>query len=53
MLINLIFSELVISLFGIPLDFIGSVTRGAAINHFLCSIQGSIHTFFGNNIYIF
>ena len=48
MLINLIFSEFAISVFGIPLDIIGSVSRGDAINETLCEIQGFTHTFFGN-----
>ena len=49
MLINLIFSELAISV-GLLLDFVGTLTEGTLIetNHHLCTLGGFIHTFFGN-----
>ena len=47
MLMNLIFSEFAIALFGMPLDFAGSITRGWTLNTLLCPVGGFIHTFFG------
>ena len=47
MLINLILSELAISLVGVPLDFVGSVSQGTFVSDVSCSIKGFIHTFFG------
>ena len=51
MFINLIFSELAVSLCGIPLDFAGSVTQGITNGQWLCPVQGFIHTFFGRYKY--
>ena len=47
MLINLIMSELVIALFGVPLDLIGSISHGTFVSDFSCSLKGFTHTFFG------
>ena len=47
MLINLILSELMISLVAIPLDLIGSIGHGTLANDTSCSLKGFIHTFFG------
>ena len=54
MLMNLIISELAISVFGIPLDFLGSITHGTVLNSLLCPLGGFTHTFFGkcNIIYL-
>ena len=47
-LMNLILSELAISLIGVPLDLIGTVTQGKALDSVLCPIVAFTHTLFGN-----
>ena len=51
MLINLILSELAISLVAIPLDLIGSISHGTLANDISCSLKGFIHTFFGEYLH--
>ena len=52
MLINLILSELAISLVAIPLDLIGSISHGTLANDISCSLKGFIHTFFGKYFHL-
>ena len=46
-LMNLIVSELLISAFGVPLDVIGLVIHGTAMNGILCPAAAFIHTTLG------
>ena len=52
MLINLIVSELAISLVAIPIDLVGSISHGTLANDMSCSLQGFIHTFFGKYFHL-
>ena len=47
MFIILILSEFSISVFGIPMDIVSSVSSSTIDNGYFCSAQGFIHTFFG------
>ena len=47
-LINLIVSDLLITIIGVPLDLIGTVTHGKALNDVVCPITAFTHTFLGN-----
>ena len=49
MFINMIFSELIIAVCGVPLDFIASIVPGSAKTKGFCSSQGFLHLFFGKN----
>ena len=44
---NLIISELAISILGTPLDFMGNITNGSVLNNILCPLGGFTNTFFG------
>jgi hypothetical protein len=47
MLHNLIISDLLIVLVGIPLDVIGAFTKGAGLDNSLCPIAAFTHTISG------
>ena len=47
MITNLIVSELLISVVGVPLDLIGTVLQGRALETVLCPTTAFAHTLFG------
>ena len=48
-LMNLIISELAISMIGVPLDLVGTITHGKALDSLFCPIVGFTHTLFGKH----
>jgi len=48
MLLNLILSDLIIVLVGIPLDVIGAFTKGEGLDSLLCPMAAFTHTLSGN-----
>ena len=49
---NLIVSELLISVVGVPLDIIGTVSQGKALETVLCPTTAFAHTLFGMDKFI-
>ena len=47
LLLNLIVSEVSLSLLAMPIDLYNSITRGGLLDSFVCPLVGFIHTFFG------
>ena len=50
-LINLIVSELLISVAGVPFDVLGAFTKGEALHDNHCQIAAFVHTLFGKKIF--
>ena len=49
LLMNLIMSELLVSLYGIPVDFMASLQEGWKMGQVMCQATGFILTTLGNN----
>ena len=49
---NLIVSELLISVVGVPLDIIGTMSQGKALETVLCPTTAFAHTLFGMDKFI-
>ena len=47
LLVNLIVSEVSLSLLAMPIDLYNSITRGGLLDSFVCPLVGFMHTFFG------